>query len=150
MAHEGPIFEGFILGSRERADRFSQQPELMDVKGHFSSPGAEHHPFRLDKVADVEHLVEEFQAFLAHFVQAEEQLDPARSVLDMRKRDFSHRPRRPDASGQGGFDLPAIPFCGFEFSHGLHAGMGTLGARWIGFHTFGAKFFKLLQTDLFE
>ena len=72
MADDGAVFLGLILGSGERADGFGKQLEVVDMKRDFPGLGAEHHSFSLDEIADVEHLVEEVQAFLAHFVHAEE------------------------------------------------------------------------------
>jgi hypothetical protein len=115
MTDDGPVFERLVFCSGEGADGFGEQDEVVDVKRHLAGFGAEHDSLRLDEVADVEHLVEEVQPFLADLVGAEEQLHLAGAVLDVGEGHLAHRTHGADASRQRGFDLGAILFLRFEF-----------------------------------
>jgi hypothetical protein len=120
------------------------------MQGHLPAPGTKENALRLDKIPDVEHPVEEIQAFFADLVGAQEQLNSTRAIFDMHKGDLAHRAQRPDPPGQSGSNLPPLLFSRFEFSDRLRAQVGTLRARGIGVNAFGPQFFQLLQADLFK
>ena len=86
MAHNSPICQGFILCSRQRTDGLGQQLEVTDMEGWLPGLGAEHNTFGLNEIADIEHSVEEVQAFLTDLVQPEKELNLPCAILDMRKR----------------------------------------------------------------
>src|SRR5689334_8231219 len=150
MTQDGPVFECFIFCRRERADRFGKQLEFVDMERNFTGLCAEDRSTCLNEVADIKHLIEEIQAFFANFVQTEEKLDFACAILNVGKGNFSHCPRRPDASRKSSLYFPALFLSGFKFSNCLDAGVSTLGARRIWFHALSAKLFQFLQTYFFE
>ncbi len=79
VSKQRAVGQRLVLGGRQRTDRFGQQPEVMDVQGYLAGLRAEHHAAGLDKVADVEHLVEEVHSLLTKLVHTEEQLHFARN-----------------------------------------------------------------------
>ncbi len=85
MADYGPVFEGFIFRSGEWAHGFGEQAKVMDVKRHFTGFGTEHNSVYLNEITDIKHLVEKIHAFFAKLIRAQEQLDLARAVFNMRK-----------------------------------------------------------------
>src|ERR1700752_4175276 len=79
------IFQRFIFGSREGADGFGKHSKIVNMKRDFASFGAKHYAFRLNEIANIEHLVEEFEAFFSNFVGAKEQLDFSILIFDVSK-----------------------------------------------------------------
>ncbi len=79
------IFKRFILGSGQRADGFGKHAEVVDMKCSFASFGTKHHSFRLNKITDVKHLIEEVEAFFSNFVGTKKKLNFAVTIFNMRK-----------------------------------------------------------------
>src|SRR5688572_31570339 len=100
MADNSAVFERFIFCCRERAYGFGKQFELVDMKRCLACLRAEHYPLRLNKIANVEHLVEKIQTLFSYLVGAKEQLNFARAVFNVREGDLAHGAAGADASCQ--------------------------------------------------
>ncbi len=150
MADDVAIGQHLIFGRGERAHGLGQHLEVVDVKRDLARFGAEHDTAGLDKIADVEGLVEKVEAFATELVGTEEELDLACPIFDMGEGDLTHGTGRADAPCERDADfLPGL-FGSLESCDGLGACVRPFGARRICVDPLGAQLFDLLQADLFE
>ena len=105
IANDGTVFLGHILVSGQRCHRFGKQLEVVDMKRDLTRLRAEHDSRRLNKIAQVEHLVEKIHTLLAQFVDAEEQLNLAVAIFNMSEGNLTHCTAGANAAGKSGFYL---------------------------------------------
>ena len=72
VTNHGAVLQSLIFRSRQRADGFSKQAEVLDLQRHFSTLSAEHDALRLDEVANIQHPVEKLDPLLAKLIHAQE------------------------------------------------------------------------------
>ena len=138
VAHHLPVHH-FILGSRQRRERFSQHTEAQHLERNFAGAGAEHLALRLDEVTQVIIIRKQLHALFTHIIDAHEQLHAPRAVFHMRKGDLAHDAHRAqpasqrDSHNRGG-SLSGSGFCALESLDGLLRRMGRIGAGGIGFN----------------
>ena len=90
MAHHLSVHH-LILGGRQRGDGFGQHLEILHLQAHLAGARAHHLTARLDVIADVKKVLEDRHPAIAQFVDAQEQLDPAGAVFDVRECQLAHR-----------------------------------------------------------
>src|SRR5271157_376067 len=85
ITDNGTVVLRHIFVSGQGAHGLGKEFEVMDVKRDFAGFGAEHQTRGLNKIADVEHLIEEVDPLLRQLVDAKEELNFSGTVFDVSK-----------------------------------------------------------------
>ena len=150
VADKLPV-DGFILGRGQRGDGLGEHLEAVHVQADLTGAGAEHDPARLDEIAQVVIGAEAFHGRFTQVVDAHEQLQAARAVLDVGKENFAHQAHRAQPPAHRHLDGVAAAglFSRFEQAHTFSGGVGHLIPRGVGFHPGGAQTVNFFDTDFF-
>ena len=153
------IVQRLLLDHGQRAERLAQQLERADAHADFARFGAHQRAARLHEIVHVDQLVlDGVVGGFVHVVDAQEQLQTRRLILDVQKRDLALDVDAADPTADGHSDgrpggcvgVGVVRLVGFERGNRLRVGVRALDAGGISRYPLRLQIVQFFEVLLFE